>query len=93
MAAHFIVETGTINAYKPRNHYTANVYTSAGRARGAMKRMGMDPSEWEVIDREEFERRDIMVETKNLMNGKKMMIRLSEKGTCTDPGTERYWSM
>jgi hypothetical protein len=34
-----------------------------------------------------------MVETVNLMSGKKVMIRESEKGGCCDPGTERYWTM
>lgn len=34
-----------------------------------------------------------MVETTNIMSGKTCMIRKSELGGCTDPGTERYWSM
>lgn len=46
-----------------------------------------------VMSREEFNRTEPIVETKNLMTGKTIMIRASEKGTCCDPGTERYWSM
>jgi len=36
---------------------------------------------------------DYEVEVKNLMSGAKIKIRMSEKGGCTDPSTERYWSM
>lgn len=42
-----------------------------------------------VMQRDEY--RDPMVETKNLLNGKSCKIRLSQVGTCCDPGTERYW--
>lgn len=47
-----------------------------------------------IITPNEFlEKYDPMVETTNLMSGKKVMIRQSEKGSCTDVGTERYWAM
>jgi len=36
---------------------------------------------------------DYEVEVKNLMSGKKIKIARSEQGGCTDPSTERYWSM
>jgi len=36
---------------------------------------------------------DYETTTKNLMSGKEVKIRMSDKGGCTDPGTERYWSM
>lgn len=49
---------------------------------------------WAAVSTETFRAQDvIMVETRNLMSGKKVMIRKSEQGTCTDPSTERYWSM
>lgn len=31
--------------------------------------------------------------TTNMMSGKEVKIRKSDKGGCTDVGTERYWSM
>ena len=47
-----------------------------------------------VIDtREVFNKEEPMVETTNLLSGKKLMIKASEKGSCCDVGTERYWSM
>lgn len=36
---------------------------------------------------------DPLVEVKNMMSGKPVMIRMSEIGTCVDPSTETYWSM
>lgn len=46
-----------------------------------------------VMDSETFQQLDVLVETKNLLSGKTVMIRKSQKGTCVDPGTETYWSM
>jgi len=46
-----------------------------------------------IMSAEEFHATEPMVETFNLKNGKKLMIRASEKGGCCDPGTETYWSM
>jgi hypothetical protein len=34
-----------------------------------------------------------LVTVKNLMSGQDVEIRRSERGTCVDPSTERYWSM
>lgn len=39
------------------------------------------------------ERVDYDVEVKNLMSDKVVKIRRSAVGGCTDPSTERYWSM
>lgn len=36
---------------------------------------------------------DPLVEVKNMMSGKPVMIRMSQVGTCVDPSTETYWSM
>lgn len=33
------------------------------------------------------------VESTNLMSGATIHIDARDKGTCCDPGTERYWSM
>ncbi len=35
---------------------------------------------------------DPHVEVINMMSGKPVMIRMSERGTCVDPSTETYWS-
>jgi hypothetical protein len=53
-------------------------------------------SEYLVCTVEHFmEHLDPMVETTNILGtpGNVVMIRKSEKGGCTDPGTERYHSM
>jgi hypothetical protein len=34
-----------------------------------------------------------LVTVKNLMSGADVEIRRSDRGTCVDPSTERYWSM
>lgn len=50
-----------------------------------------------VMTAEEYNTRreeiDPLVEVKNMMSGKPVMIRRSEVGTCVDPSTETYWSM
>lgn len=33
------------------------------------------------------------IEVRNLMTGEMNTIRLSDRGTCNDPSTNRYWSM
>ena len=40
-----------------------------------------------------YENVDKTVTVKNLMSGKPVQIRASERGGCCDPSTERYWSM
>ena len=50
-------------------------------------------SDARIMEAEEFRASVPMVETTNLLSGKKLMIRADEKGGCTDPGTETYWSM
>ena len=48
----------------------------------------------DVCTSQEFaEKVDYEVEVKNLMSGKTVKIARSEQGGCTDPSTERYWSM
>jgi hypothetical protein len=34
-----------------------------------------------------------LITVKNLMSGADVEIRRSERGTCVDPSTERFWSM
>lgn len=66
--------------------YALTMAVKAGRAKR---------EDWEITDVKNFnENVDYMVETTNLMNpGSKVMIRKSELGGCTDPGTERYHTM
>lgn len=45
-----------------------------------------------IISEKDFYETQPMVESTNLMSGKKIMIPASEKNTYLDPGTERYWS-
>ena len=75
-------------------------YSSKGRAQAAFKRMndgrtfqGYSVADFSIMDTAEYNAADVMVETRNLMSGTILKIRLSEKGGCTDPGTERYWTM
>lgn len=50
-----------------------------------------------VMSSEEYATRreeiDPMVEVINMMSGRPVKIRKSERGTCCDPSTETYWSM
>lgn len=55
-----------------------------------------EKSEYLICTREHFDKHlDPMVETTNILGtpGNVVMIRKSEKGGCTDPGTERYHTM
>lgn len=47
-----------------------------------------------ILEENEFEDRyNNWTTTTNLMTGKVVAIRQQDKGTCVDPGTERFWSM
>lgn len=79
-------------------HYGIRHFDNARGAKIALSALlrtnNRDADEYLVITREYFDAYlDPMVETTNLMSGKVVMIRRSEKGSCTDVGTERYWSM
>jgi hypothetical protein len=45
-----------------------------------------------VMDYQTFRAQDVMVDSINLMSGKPIKVRRSEKGGPLDPGTETYWS-
>jgi hypothetical protein len=45
-----------------------------------------------IMDSNTFQQTEPIVESTNLMSGKKIMIPKSQAGGCTDPGTELYWS-
>lgn len=46
-----------------------------------------------VMSADEFNELNTEVEVRNLMSGNIVKILKSELGSCTDPSTERYWSM
>ena len=77
-------------------------YSSVGRAQAAMNRskfrsgkQRFPEGEYAVMTLEEWREADILVETYSIMDKTRtpIMIRKSERGGCTDPGTERYWCM
>lgn len=50
--------------------------------------------QYAIMEENEFEvKYNGWTTTKNLMTGEEVAIRQQDKGTCVDPGTERYWSM
>jgi hypothetical protein len=49
---------------------------------------------WVAMDRNTFENNyNPMVTVKNILSGKEVQIRRSERGGCTDPSTERFHCM
>ncbi len=64
--------------------------------RSASKSYGYSYETLAVMDDAEYNRRmdelNPMVEVRNMMSGRPVMIRKSEVGTCVDPSTETYWS-
>lgn len=53
----------------------------------------INADEWKVISMAEYREVEPMVEVISIGSGKPVQIRLSERGGCTDPSTERYWTM
>ena len=48
---------------------------------------------WKVESYTVYSETEPMVTVQNLMSGKDTLIRMSERGGCCDPSTERYWTM
>lgn len=87
MAA-FIVNNNTLKRYKDKP------YASKGTAQAAQKRLGLSADEYTVMSTEEWLAADEQVEVKNLMSGKPVMIRRSERGNpALDPSMEGYFTM
>lgn len=60
----------------------------------AMKSSKVVGDRFVAMDRAEFDKTlDPIVTVFNLMSGRPVQIRKSERGGCCDPSTERYWSM
>ena len=96
-----IIHTAS-NHRATKNGCPIATYSSENRAKAAMKRskfrngeQRFPESDYEVMTLEQWHEADILVETYSIMDPerKPIMIRKSERGTCVDPGTERYWSM
>lgn len=72
-------------------------YSSESGAKNACTRLNKQygsNSQWVVMTVQEFnELHDPIVTVFNLMSGKAVQIRKSERGGCCDPSTERYWAM
>jgi len=60
-------------------------------AKAANRNAGYDA--YTHISEEDRAAIDPVTTVKNLMSGKDVQIRASDRGTCVDPSTERYWSM
>ncbi len=68
-------------------------YTSRKRAEAAAKKLGVADDNHKVMSYPEWLEGDVTVEVVNLMSGRTVGIKRSDRGTCCDPSTERYWSM
>lgn len=75
-----------------RNHRWYNSARGAAIAYGRLDKQNFNHP-WCIISEEEFRAANVLMPTKNLLSGKIVMIRKADKGSCCDPGTERYWSM
>jgi len=81
-----IVKTETLHVVKR--------YKNKAAAKGALTRSEtMHQDKYSVMTIEEFNAANILVTVKSLMGGKEVQIRKSDVGGCTDPSTNRYWSM
>jgi hypothetical protein len=95
----FVITNGlTGELYGKPGHYSyANYETLKGAKAAATRLQKSEGSRWYgyvAIDYNEWDRLfNPEVEVKSLMNGKIVKIRKSEVGTCTDPSTERFWTM
>ena len=86
-----VVKDFTIRLFATSQAGKTAVAALVRKSKGELTKM-----DFEVLSYSEFqEKYDPLVETKNILNPSAgpIMIRLSEKGGCTDPGTERYHSM
>jgi hypothetical protein len=90
------MNVGTETLYYVRGQYGYKHYRTEQGAKAMATRLNKqygDTKQWVTMSAAEFdEKHNPMVETTNIMSGKTVMIRKSEKGGCCDPGTERYWS-
>jgi len=80
--------------YDKENITIKDSFSTERGAKISFTRKGYDVAKYAITTHKDFyDNVDKEVEVKNLMNGQVVKIRSSRKGTCTDPSTERYWSM
>lgn len=71
-------------------------YTAGFLQSQLLQAIMMLPKTKQAVMIREFERAvgsNVMVKVKNLQTDVEIEIPWDEKGTCTDPSTERYWSV
>jgi hypothetical protein len=74
-------------------YYGKVEYKRIGDAFKKLNKLNGNSVLFEILDSDEYvERMTEMVESVNLMSGKKIMIPKIHKGTVCDPATESYWS-
>ena len=62
-------------------------------AKAQLTKSGVDKNVWKIIPVREFYDNEPDVEVINLMSKLPCKIKISERGGCCDPSTERYWQM
>lgn len=80
--------------FNPKSLHVANggkSYTSKGRAEAARKKLGL--TDYVAGTYDEFHAADHDVVVKNILTGKDVTIKQSERGGPCDPSTERYHCM
>lgn len=86
-----------INSYKTMAAAKAALTRARNKGKGKFNRRiygEKDLNRMAVCTSDYFNRKvDYDVIVKSLMGGQDVTIRRSEQGGCTDPSTERYWSM
>lgn len=69
-------------------------YSTVGRAQAALKKLGLDTEQYEAMSAEDWIAGDTDVTVKNLMSGREVTIKRSERGNpATDPSMEGYFTM
>jgi hypothetical protein len=95
----FVIANGlTGNLYHKPGHYSYATYETLQGAKSAATRLQKtEGTRWYGYVAMEYNYWDRLfnpeVEVQSLMNGATVKIRKSEVGTCSDPSTERYWTM
>lgn len=95
----YIYNPTTHKLYYPKHSvYGPGTYETERAAKTQLTKAinaGKLTAEWETIGADAYRASEPMVETYNLLDPDKkpILIRLSEKGGCTDPGTEQYHCM
>ncbi len=92
--------------FNPTTMQVMKHYKTMAAAKGAATRLGLTDeakvekrlkgghvSECRVATITEYRELNVDVTVYSLMNGAPCVLRKSDVGGCTDPSTERYWSM